>query len=142
MRNERIGPAERAEVLGRLGAALEAGLLTVEDHDTRVAAVGAATYAADLRAQLSGLPAAYAWHPAPPAAPAPPGRTALILGVASIPLSCCVIGGVLGVLAVLAGRGSGPGVSPALIGRICGIIGIVLSIGSVIALLAAFRAPT
>ena len=144
MRDVRIGAAERAQVLDRLSAALDAGLLPVAEYDTRVAAVGTATYAAELRDQLAGLPAAYAWHA--PAPPPPSGRLPLVLGVASVPLSCCVVGGVLGVLAVLTSRGGGPRpggprMTPALIGRICGIVGIVLSIGAAIALVAALRAP-
>ena len=58
MRDQRIGAAERAQVLDRLGAAFDAGLLPVEDYDARVVAVGTATYAAELRAQVAGLPSA------------------------------------------------------------------------------------
>ncbi len=147
MRGPRIGHAERAEVMGRLNAAHEAGLLPVDAYDGRVAAIGTATYAGELQAQLAGLPPEYGWGPpAPPPAPAAAGRVALILGLASVPLSFCLIGGVLGILAVLASRGGGPvpggpRVTAALIGRIFGILGVVLSIGAGIALLYARTGP-
>lgn len=146
MRDRRIGASERATVLGLLGNAYEAGVLAVEDYDTRVAGAGTATYASELRAQLAGLPPAYAWEPEP-VRPAPPppasaasGRIALILGIASVPLSFCLVGGVLGVLAVVASRRGGPApggprVTPALIGRIFGIVGIALSLAALTAVL-------
>ena len=57
------------------------------------------------------------------------------------------MGGIIGVLAVLTSRGGGPRpggprMTPALIGRVCGIVGIVLSIGAAIALVAALRTPS
>src|ERR1044072_7127808 len=94
----RVGPAERTQVRGLIGNAYEAGLLPVGEYDSRVAAVGAATHVAQLRLQISDLPPAYAWGQPdpPPADPSPAaGRVALILGIASVPLSLCVTGGVL-----------------------------------------------
>lgn len=138
----RAGHAERTQVLGLLGNAYDAGLLPVGEYDSRVAAVGAATHMSQLRLQISDLPPAYAWgKPDPP--PAEPslaaGRVALILGIASVPLSLCVIGGVLGILAVIAGRNAGPGVTAALIGRVFGILGIALSLAALLALILARR---
>jgi hypothetical protein len=63
-------------------------------------AVGTATYDADLRARLEGPSAASAWDP--PRLLAGACRVALILGVASVPFSICLISGALGVLAVIA----------------------------------------
>jgi len=83
-------------------------------------AVGAATRASQLRLQVSDLPAAYAWEePTPVAVEAPPGsgRVALILGIASVPLSLCGIGLVLGLLAVIASRGGGSRAGGAAVGR-------------------------
>jgi hypothetical protein len=146
MRDARIGHAERTEVVALLNGAYDAGLLPVETFDERVAAVGSATYASELRAQLGGLPSAYAW--APPAPQAPPtaaGRVALILGIASVPFSFCLIGGVLGLLAVIASRRGGPAgsrVTAALVGRVFGIVGMVLSLGAAFALVYARSHPT
>ncbi|GIE97324.1 DUF1707 SHOCT-like domain-containing protein [Paractinoplanes rishiriensis] len=133
-RDQRVGHAERTQVLGLLGNAYEAGLLPVGDYDARVAAVGTATYASELSFQVSDLPPAYAWGArAAPAEPRAAGRIALILGIASVPLSFCAIGGILGVLAVISSRGAGTGVTLALIGRIFGIVGIALSLTAVFA---------
>jgi hypothetical protein len=137
VRDPRVGHAERTEVLGLLGNAYEAGLLPVGEYDSRVAAVGTATYESQLRLQLSDLPPAYLWgeRTTPPPEPSPAsGRVALVLGIASVPLSICAIGGVLGILAVVASRNAGRGMSPALLGRIFGLIGVALSVVSVAAL--------
>lgn len=148
MRDVRIGPAERAEVLGLLNGAHDAGLLPVEALDARVTAVGTATYASELRTQLAGLPPAYAWGPPPPAPPpAAAGRIALVLGLASVPFSICLVGGVLGLLAVIASRRGGPvpggpRVTSALIGRVFGILGMALSVGAAIALVYARNTTT
>ncbi|HEY0002172.1 MAG TPA: DUF1707 domain-containing protein [Actinoplanes sp.] len=141
MRGHRIGHDERTHVLGLLNGALEAGVLPVAEYDARVAQVGSATYAGELRDQLADLPQPYAWdEPPDPPPPAVSGRVALVLGIASVPLSICVLGGILGILAVLASRNAtpapgGPRINAALIGRIFGILGIVLSIGAISAIL-------
>ena len=133
-KDRRVGPAERAQVLGLLGNAFEAGVLPVGEYDARVVAAGTATYASQLRLQVSDLPSAYAWGESSLAGvsepPAGAGRVALILGVASVPLSICGVGLVLGILAVIAGRGPRRGVTIALIGRVFGIIGIALSLAA------------
>src|SRR4051812_48073108 len=134
-RGSRIGNADRTHVLGLLDGARTAGLLPTGEYDARVARAGTATYASELADQLAGLPPPYVWQ-APPPAPAA-GRVALILGVASVPFSICGIGAVLGILAVVASRGAprGTRVSPALIGRVFGILGIALSIAAVAAMI-------
>ncbi|GIF22511.1 hypothetical protein BJ973_002837 [Actinoplanes tereljensis] len=80
--------------------------------------------------------------PPPPDATPASGRIALVLGIASVPMSICGIGFLLGLLAVLASRGGGPQpggprVTPALLGRIFGLLGIALSIIAVIVVLIA-----
>jgi hypothetical protein len=150
VRDERAERADREEAIGLLSRALDDGHLPLAEYDHRVAAVGAATYVWQLHQQLQDLPVRTEWRPAastpPPAPPQPPpsaaaGRVALILGIASVPLSICVVGGVLGVLAVIASLRAGrpePGerrVSAALIGRVFGIIGIALSVAALIAIL-------
>jgi hypothetical protein len=92
-----------------------------------------------LSAQLSGLPPAYAWTPhafPPPVTPHPAGSAAkssgtaaLILGIISLPLAMCLVGWIFGILAILYSRRA-RGFGTAMIGRVFGIIGIVLSIGA------------
>jgi len=143
-----VASDDRTEVIGLLNHALEQGDLPIDDYDHRIAAVGTATYASELLAQLRDLPPEYAWLPpaavAPPAEPARSGRGALILGLLSLPASFCVVGGVLGVAAVvLSLRGERQsGLSAKLMGRVFGIVGIVMSIGAAAALVIATRAGT
>jgi hypothetical protein len=128
----RIRAAERGQLLALLERAHAGGVLALDEYDARIAAVSAATHASDLRRQVADLPSAYAWE-AEPAAPG--GRIALILGIASVPLSLCAVGGVLGLLAVIASRGGTVRgrVTAALLGRIFGMLGVALSIMVVIA---------
>jgi hypothetical protein len=151
MRDQRVGSADRAEVVGRLARALEADHLTLADHDARIVAVGTATYASQLMDQLGDLPPEYAWLPAAAIAPPPPdarrrspGRAALVFGILSLPTSFCVVGGVLGVIAVvLSFRGERRrGFGPALAGRVLGIVGVVLSLAALYALVTALRQGT
>jgi hypothetical protein len=145
VRDDRIATAERTEVIALLGRALDDGRLTLGQHDARVAAVGAATYGSELAAQLSDLPPEYAWLPPAAVVPSAPragaGRAALVLGIVSLPTSFCVLGGLLGIVAiVLSFRGERPrGLSPALIGRVFGIVGLVLSLGALFALIYALN---
>jgi hypothetical protein len=141
MKDERIGAVHRGQVIGQLSHALGEGLLTMEQHDTRVISVSTATYASDLLALVQDLPPRLQWDPRNAAPPTPPnrnaGRTALILGLVSVPASFCLLGWILGIAAIVAStRGRGAhGVGPALIGRVLGIVSIVLSLGAAIALI-------
>jgi hypothetical protein len=146
MPDVRVGNAQRTEVIDLLSRALDAGGLPLDEYDRRVAAVGTATYASQLTAQLSGLPAGFAWSPhpfPPPVAPHPVtsyGRTALILGIVSLPLSMCLVGWIFGILAVVySRRGPARGFGAALIGRVFGIVGILLSVGAGLAVLFALN---
>jgi hypothetical protein len=138
MADGRVANAQRTEVLDLLTRALEADALPLTEYDRRVAAVGAADYTSELLAQFSDLPPEYTWlpHPEPPpVAPGTPvrayGRTALVLGIVSVLSSPCVAGLVFGVLAILySRRGPVRGFGAAMIGRIFGIIGILLSCGA------------
>ncbi|GID92529.1 DUF1707 domain-containing protein [Amorphoplanes digitatis] len=141
MRDERIGMVHRTQVIGLLGQALDEGLLTMAQHDARVVAVSGATYASDLLGQVQDLPPRLHWDPrnaAPPTAPnRNAGRTALILGMFSLPMAFCVVGIVPAIAAiVMSTKGSGArGVNPALLGRVLGIISVILSIGALLALI-------
>jgi hypothetical protein len=145
VKDERIGTVHRTQVIGLLNQALTEGTLAEPDYDARVVAVSTATYASDLLGQVQDLPPRLQWDPRNAAPPTPPdrnaGRTALVLGILSVPFAFCLLGGVLGVIAVvLSFRGRGAhGVGPALIGRVLGIIGVVLTVGAVIALVIAAR---
>jgi hypothetical protein len=146
----RIGHGERTEVIFLLGRALDEGLIPVEEHDARIAEVGSAIHASQLRHELADLPEAYAWGPAelpdfgedaPFAAPAPSsaGRTALTLGLLSVPLAFCVVGGLVGAAAVVMSfRAPRPGPGKrrsgaALAGRVLGVVGVLLAAGVVVA---------
>ncbi|HEU4346900.1 MAG TPA: DUF1707 domain-containing protein [Actinoplanes sp.] len=141
MKDGRVATAERSEVIALLNRALDAGHLDLAGYDARVAAVGDATYRADLVAQLSDLPPEYAWLPAaavvPATARAGRGRAALVFGILSLPTAFCVFGGLLGIIAIaLSFRGDRPrGLSPALLGRVLGIVGLVLSVGALVSLM-------
>ena len=139
MRDERVTKAERSEVIALLGRALDEGHLAVEEYDARLVTAGSATYTSELLRTLGDLPPEYAWLPAAAVAPARPsgsGRAALVVGLLSVPASVCVVGGILGVVAiVLSLRGERrPGFTPALVGRVFGIIGVVLSLAALAAL--------
>lgn len=133
----RAGNDQRAEVLDRLTRALDTRALPMDEYDRRVAAIGTATYVTELVAQLRDLPPEYGWQPHPVAAPVTPaggnrpGRTALILGILSLPLSMCLVGAIFGILAVLySRRGPARGFGAAIIGRALGLVGILLSTGA------------
>jgi hypothetical protein len=132
MAEVRVGNAQRSEVLLLLTRALDARAIRVDEYDRRVAAVGTAIYAADLAAQLRDLPREYEWRPGHVRPPARAyGRTALILGVLSVPLSMCLVGWIFGILALLySRRGPATGPGAAMLGRVFGILGIVLSVGA------------
>jgi hypothetical protein len=146
MSDVRVGNAQRTEVIDLLSRALDEGGLPLDEYDRRVAAVGAATYVSELAAQLDGLPAGFEWSPhafPPPVAPHPvksSGTTALILGIVSLPLSMCLVGWIFGILAILySRRGPARGFGAAMIGRVFGIVGILLSLGAGLALLFALN---
>ncbi len=143
MKDHRVSTAERTEVLALLRRAVDEGHLAAEHYHGRVAAVGTATYTAQLIAPLGDLPPEYAWQPSAAVASTRPGRAALILGILSVPTSFCLVGGVLGVIAiVLSLRGERPiGMNAALFGRIFGIVGVILAAGALIALLYALNNP-
>ena len=149
MRDERVGNSQRTEVIGLLGQALDDGTLALGDYDGRIVAVGISTHTCDLLAQLRDLPPEYGWQPHPAAeppvspplgaTPPRPDRAALILGMASLPLSVCFVGGVLGMIAVGLSLRNRPASRAALTGRVLGGIGILLSIGVAAALLLTAR---
>lgn len=144
MRDPRVSSAQRTEVLALLNRAVDEGHLEPGQYHGRVAAVGTATYASQLLVPLGDLPPQYAWHPPVAAVPVASGRAALILGILSVPTAFCVVGGVLGVVAiVLSLRGARPeGMSAALFGRVFGIVGVILAGGALIAVIYALRNPS
>lgn len=148
MKDERIGTVHRTQVIDQLSRAHDEGLLTTEQYDSRVVSISTATYASDLLSQTQDLPPRLQWDPRNAAPPTMPnrnaGRTALVLGILAVPLSFCLIGWIPGIAAIIMStRGRGAhGVGPALIGRVLGIISVVLSIGAVAALIFALNSST
>jgi hypothetical protein len=141
MKDERIGTVHRSQVLEQLNHALDEGLLSTAQYDARVVAVSTATYASDLLGQVQDLPPRLQWDPRNAAPGTPPnrtaGRNALLLGLVSVPLSFCLLGWIPGIAAIVVSRrGHGAqGVGPALIGRVLGIVSLVLSAGALLALI-------
>src|SRR4051794_13779304 len=127
MSQVRIGNTQRTEVLDRLNRALDERSLPLDEYDRRVATVATASNAGEWVAPLADLPEKSAWQPHPEPPPvAPPGtaggsgRTALVLGLVSLPLSLCAIGWITGILAmVYSRRGATAGrAGMALVGRV------------------------
>jgi DUF1707 SHOCT-like domain len=139
-RDERIGNAQRTRVLELLGKATEEGYLSLDEYDQRAVAVTTARMRSELLAVVWDLPAQFRWDPRttpPRLAPAKgPDRqafatAALALGLASIPLAPCLLGGLLGLAAVLCsipGSRGGAGSGRAVIGRILGLVGVAAAV--------------
>jgi hypothetical protein len=152
MHDERIGNAQRAKFMELLGKATEEGYLSLDEYDQRAMAVSGARLMSELQSQTSDLPSQFHWDPrvaigssAPPLPhPADQNVTnfaiaSLALGIASIALSACFgVGGLFGLAAIffsIPGARGASGWSKAFVGRVLGIIGIVLSLGVVAILL-------
>lgn len=149
MSDLRVGNAERTEVIALLTRALDGGHLTLPEYDSRIATVSTASHVSELATPLRGLPPEFGWPPPPAARPRTPapspatsnyGRISLILGIVSLPLSVCFVGWVFGVLAIVyAKRAGGRGFSAALIGRVFGIVSILLTLAAALAVFFAMR---
>jgi hypothetical protein len=142
--DSRIGHVQRSEVLDLLSRALGEGYLSLDEYEQRLTAANSARFAAELVRQVADLPQQYRWDPAASQqasmhaqqAAETKARTfatsALIFGIVALPLSVCVIGGALGVVAILLSRPRSQSTSartPAIIGRVLGITSIALSAG-------------
>ncbi|NJC71646.1 DUF1707 domain-containing protein [Planosporangium thailandense] len=145
MDDERVGNEQRAQVVGLLGAAVEQGYLTLDEYDERTVAATQAKTRSVLQAQVADLPAQFRWGTRAPGQQPVPGRgsghpaddnaatcavASLVLGVVSIPLSLCLVGWLFGlgavVLSVPGARSAGTW-NRAVVGRVLGSIGILLS---------------
>ena len=129
MSNQRADAAHRADALAALSRALDDGRLPVGEYDSRVAAIGSATYVPELAAQAQQ----FGWQPPSPspAAAAPYGKIALVLGILSVPFAVCLVGLILGGLAIVYSvRAHETRFGPAMIGRVFGIIGVALSLAA------------
>ena len=148
MSDLRVGNAERTEVIALLTRALDGGHLTLAEYDGRIATVSTASHVSELATPLHGLPPEFGWLPPAPAGPSPVpshdtknyGRISLILGLVSLPLSLCFVGWVFGILAIVyAKRAGGRGFSAALIGRVFGIVSLLLTVAAAAAVFFAMR---
>jgi hypothetical protein len=147
MEDERVGNQQRTQVLDLLSAALEQGYLTLEEYEQRMAVVTEAKTASVLHRQVTDLPPQFRWDPRATTRRPDPGLgtspqtdgnvrtfaiTSLVLGIASIPLALCFVGWLFGIAAIflsVPGSKGASGWSKALVGRVLGIIGIVMSVG-------------
>jgi len=146
--SQRIGTAEREQVLGLLGKALEDGYLSLDEYEQRMTAVTAAKTAYELTRQVSDLPPHLRWvpqvHPGPAAGTGAPGGSptsdpahatavaSMVLGLVSMPMSICLgAGGLIGIAAAVLSR---PGLrsqrehGKAVVGLVTGLVGIALSL--------------
>ncbi|GAA1817445.1 DUF1707 domain-containing protein [Planosporangium flavigriseum] len=149
MEDERVGNQQRNQVLELLGAALEQGYLTLDEYEQRMAAVSAAMTVSALHSQVADLPPQFRWDPRPGAQRPATGPvrqplteekartfaiTALVFGIASIPLTVCFVGWLFGIAAIgfsipgVKGTGSW---GKAFAGRVLGILGIIFELGFV-----------
>ncbi|GII25714.1 DUF1707 SHOCT-like domain-containing protein [Planosporangium mesophilum] len=149
MEDERVGNQQRTQVLELLGAALEQGYITLEEYEQRMAAVSAAPTMSVLYGQVADLPPQFRWDPGPnaqqpavrpavqPLAEAKARTfaiTALVFGIASVPLSICFVGWLLGIVAIIFSVPGAKGTdswTKAFVGRVLGILGIVIELGLV-----------
>ncbi|MFY1631826.1 DUF1707 SHOCT-like domain-containing protein [Solwaraspora sp. WMMB335] len=139
--DERVGTAERDQVVGLLGQALSEGYLGLAEYEHRVSVATAARTTGELVAQLRDLPRRFDWKPGtelagrlPSAGRAVATRTsiALLLAIGALPLSACYgIGGLLGLAAIGLGRAglrTGDQRTKAFVAIGVGLSSVVLSI--------------
>ncbi|GGM24471.1 DUF1707 SHOCT-like domain-containing protein [Micromonospora yangpuensis] len=147
---ERVGTAQRNQVLDLLSQALEQGYLDLAEYESRISAVHGALFVGDLTSQVADLPRQLRWYPYPvPVAPValrpatdsdlrarPWAIVSVVLGGASLFFALCWgIGGILGVAAILLGRPalkSPPNQTLAVIGILLGVAGLGLSLLSIV----------
>jgi hypothetical protein len=147
MEDERVGNHQRTQVLELLSAALEQGYLTLEEYEQRMTVVTAAKTMSELHDQVADLPAQFRWDPRATAQRPDAGQgsrphtddnvrtfaiTSLVLGIASIPLTFCLVGWLLGIAAIffsVPGSKGASGWSKAFVGRVLGILGIIVQVG-------------
>jgi hypothetical protein len=140
--DERVGNAQRGQVNEILSRALAEGYISLDEYEQRIQVVNNAKLASELMSQLRDLPQQFQWSPRM-APPPPPGTTpvnednarsfaiaSLITGVASIPIGLCMVGGLLGIVAIVLsfpGAKSSTNRPFAIAGRVLGIVSIVLA---------------
>lgn len=138
----RVSDADRETVVAHLTVAVAEGRLTLEEFSERSQLAYASRTWGELTRLVDDLPELPGADTSPAAAvSATAGQAsnlplaALIVGIASIPLtSCAVLGGVAGLLAIVLGvaalRNDGQGVpghrGMAIAGLLCGSFGVVL----------------
>jgi hypothetical protein len=144
--NERIGTAQRNQVIDLLGKALEGGYLELAEYEQRMTAATAARRADDLIAQTADLPGEFQWVPrqrlASAARPVDDAATdrntrttgvaSLVLAIISFPLGICYgVGAIFGLAAIALSR---PGLKSrtnygiSMAGLVLGGAGVLFSI--------------
>jgi hypothetical protein len=146
---QRVGTAQRSQVLELLGRAFEEGYLDAGEYEQRVFHTTSARTVGELVGQVSDLPAQFQWSPdqPPPATTTTTTTTAtarrasdthassvasLVLAIMSVPLAICYgIGALFGIAAVVLSRPglrTGDNYGKALAGLVVGILGILCSV--------------
>ena len=159
--NERIGTAQRNQVIDLLGKALEGGYLELAEYEQRMTAATAARRADDLIAQTADLPGEFQWVPRQRLAPAArpvddaatdrntrtTGMASLVLAIISFPLGVCYgVGAIFGLAAIALSR---PGLKSrtnygiSMAGLVLGCAGVLFSIAMLVIILTVLEtAPT
>jgi len=142
---ERVGNAQRTQVLDLLSRALEEGYIELAEYEHRMTVTTSAKTADELIAQVADLPPQFQWdprRPPPPAngAPARPSDSnahgtaiaSMVLAIISLPFSVCYgVGALFGIAAVVLSRPgmrTRNGYGMALTGLVIGLLGICASV--------------
>jgi hypothetical protein len=151
--DERVGTAQRNQVIDLLGKALEGGYLELAEYENRMTAATAARRADELVAQTADLPGEFQWVPrqrlAPTVRPVDDattdrntrmtGTVSLVLAILSFPLGVCYgIGAIFGLAAIALSR---PGLKSrtnygiSMAGLVLGCAGVLFSLAMLVIIL-------
>jgi hypothetical protein len=145
--NERVGNAQRNQVVELLNEALGGGYLDLAEYERRLTDATAAQTTGDLVGQLADLPVRFHWDPRTPAVTVPAAadrsvatRTtlALVCAISALPLAACYgLGALPGLVAIAlagAGRRSPQQRAKALAATVIGVLAVALSVAVVVLL--------
>ena len=145
--NERVGNAQRNQVVELLNEALGEGYLDLVEYERRLTGATAAQTTGELVTVLTDLPRRFHWDPRTPAVTQPAvDRTvatrttlALVAAIVGLPLAACFgLGAIPGIVAVAlagAGRRAPQQRAKALAATAIGVLAVVLSIAMVFLLI-------
>ncbi|GAA4600786.1 hypothetical protein BJY16_003662 [Actinoplanes octamycinicus] len=140
----RVSDADREAIVAQLSAATAEGRLTIEEFSERSRQAYASRTWGELSTVVHDLPVPVLAHPVtPPPPPADRGRMpllAMVLGLLSLPLAPCLLGGLTGIVATvlgivaLKGRQVPNGRAMAITGLVCGSAGVLVQVAMLLML--------